>query len=120
MSKITEVDIYDILCQTLPEQNDFFKTDYKEELKELFDFGINTKILLLDLVVKHREEVLDIDAEELDEFLIKHYTEEYGIDYVEERIKNKYWFAYPALLRLILELEFGEKYIKYSERRDNI
>lgn len=41
-------------------------------------FGIDSKISLLDLIVKHRENVLEIDAEELDDFHFKYYSEEYG------------------------------------------
>lgn len=118
MAELNEIDLYDVLCQTLPTQNDFYKTDYKEELKELLDFGVNTKIKLLDLVVKHRETVLEIDSEEIDDFHKKFYIEQYGEDYVKSRIANKFWFAYPALLRIILELEFGENYEKYSNERD--
>ena len=120
MNKLTTEDIYSILLQTLPEQNDFYKNDYCEELEELLYFGIDTKISLLDLIVKHRETLLDIDGEELDEFHIKYYKEKYGEDYVNNRINNKFWFSYSALLRIALELEFGEKYAEYSNNRDEI
>lgn len=120
MSKLNPQDIYDILSQTLPEQNDFHKTDYSEELKELLDFGIDTKVSLLDLIVKHRETLISIDAEELDDMHVKYYIDEHGTDYVNERIKNKFWFSYTALLRIALELEFGEVYTKYANKRDGI
>jgi len=113
-------DVYEVLCQTLPKQNDFAFSDYKEELQELIDFNITSKILLLDLIVKHRDDVLNIDKEPLDDFHVKHYKSEYGRGYVEDRITNNFWFAYPALLRIILELEFGESYIDYSNKRDII
>jgi hypothetical protein len=120
LNKLNLEDIYTILSQTLPEQNDFYETDYSDELKELLDFGIDTKISLLDLIVKHRETLLEIDAEELDDFHVKYYIEEYGEDYVNDRVKNKFWFSYSALLRIVLELEFGEDYIKYAHKRDQI
>jgi hypothetical protein len=53
-------------------------------------------------------------------FHIKYYIEEFGEDYVNERIKNKFWFSFSALLRITLELEFGEKYIEYSIKRDGL
>jgi hypothetical protein len=65
LEKLNQNDIYSVLLQTLPEQNDCFETDY---LEELLDFGIDNKISLLDLIVKHRENLLIIDAEELDDF----------------------------------------------------
>ncbi len=117
---LTEEDIYEVLSQLLPKQNDFFKTNYSEELIELMEFGINSKILLLDLVSKHRERVLEIDSEDLDDFHIQYYKKEYGEKYVEERINKKFWFAYPALLRIILELEFGEKYKEYTNKSDGV
>ncbi len=120
MLELNEIDLYDVLSQTLPTQNDFFETDYKEELQELLDFGINTKVKLLDLIVKHREAVLEIDAEDIDDYHTKFYIEEYGEDFVRNRIENKFWFSYSGLLRIILELEFGDDYEKYSCKRDNI
>jgi hypothetical protein len=117
---LTANDIYEILCQTLPEQNDFYKPDYSEELRELLHFGINTRQQLLDLVDKHKEEALSIDNEPLDDYEIQHYAEEYGKGYVEERVKGKFWYAYPALLRIILELEFGDQYRIYANERDGI
>ncbi len=117
MNKLTTEDIYAALLQTLPEQNDFYINDYGEELEELLYFGIATKSALNDLIVKHRETLLGIDAEELDNFHIKYYKKEYGDDYVNDRIKNKFWFSYTALLRIAMELEFGEKYVKYANRK---
>ena len=35
-------------------------------------------------------------------------------------MRRNYWFAYPAILRLALELEFGEEYDKYANERDSI
>lgn len=120
MVDLNEIDVYDVLSQTLPTQNDFFETDYKEELQELLEFDVNTKVKLLNLIVKHREAVLKIDEKDIDDYHIKLYSKEYGEDYVKTRLKNKFWFAYPALLRIILELEFGEDYKKYANKRDNI
>jgi len=119
-SAITQKDIHDVLRQTLPEQNDFSDSNYSEELEELLLFGIQTKVQLLDLVVKHREAVLEIDREPLNEQLIKWYKEDLGIHYVEERIKKEFWFSYSGLLRIILELEFGQNYIDYADKRDNL
>ncbi|MFC6269541.1 hypothetical protein [Frigoriflavimonas asaccharolytica] len=70
--------------------------------------------------MKHIDAVLKIDTEDLDEFHTKYYIQEYGEEYMKERIKNKFWFAYPALLRITFELEFGQKYIDFSANRDKI
>ena len=117
---LTTKDIYEVLRQTLPHQNDFTACDYTDELQELLDFGVTSKLLFLDLIIKHRQEVLSIDKNPLDSFHVQYYKSEYGAAYIEKRIKGKFWFAYPALIRIILELEFGEKYKSYADKRDNI
>lgn len=117
---LTTEEIYDVLRQTLPQQNDFASSDYTDELQELLDFGVTSKLKFLDLIVKHRKEVLSIDEAPLDDFHTHHYKSEYGEEYMDDRIKNKFWFAYPALIRITLELEFGEKYKSYANNRDNI
>ena len=48
------------------------------------------------------------------------FIEDYGLDYIHKREEIGYWFSYPALLRITLELEFGEEYERYSNIRDNI
>ena len=120
MDKLNHKDLYQVLYDTFPKQNDFFVTDYIEECNELLDFGINTKAKLVDLIAKHKETVMEIDESELSELDIKMLSEDHGAEYVQERIKNKYWFSYSGLLRIILELEFGEKYNKYAYKRDKV
>jgi hypothetical protein len=117
---LTIENVYEVLSQILPRQNDFAISDYSEELQELQFFGIRTKSALVDLVAKHQEEVMRIDAEPLDDFHVKTYKEEYGDEYIENKIENRFWFAYPALLRIILELEFKEDYTVFANKRDNI
>lgn len=117
---LTPLDVYEVLKQTLPEQNDFFVTNYEEETQELLDFGISSRIQLLDLISKHKDTALSIDKEPLDNFHVQAYSKEYGKGYVNERVEKEFWFAYPALLRIILELEFGDSYRTYSDKRDGI
>jgi hypothetical protein len=120
MKTLTPTIVYNILTDIFPKQNDFAESDYNEELNELFNFGIKTDKQLIELLKKHFHKVMEIDKEPLDEFLIKYFTDEYGQEYVNDKIKNKFWYAYPALLRMVLELEFGEKYTDYSNKRDNL
>ncbi len=119
MNQITEDEVYLILNENFPKQNDFNFSGYNEELKELLDFGINSSEKLVEIIRKHKSKVLEIDSEDFDEFHIKTYSREFGEDYVRNRIENKFWFAYQGLLRIILELEFGEEYELYSDKRDN-
>jgi hypothetical protein len=94
LDKLNPKDIYQVLRETFPKQNDSFVTDYIEECNELLHFGINTKTKLVDLIAKHRETAMEIDASELGELDIKMLSEDHGVEYVQEHIKNKYWFSY--------------------------
>lgn len=120
MTQISENEVYLILKANFPAQNDFNSSGYHEELEELLDFNIDSTKKLIEIVRKHKSRVLKIDSEDLDEFHIKTYSKEFGEAYVKHRIKNKYWFAYQGLLRIILELEFGEEYQIYSDKRNGI
>ena len=117
---LTTSSLYEVLKDRFPKQNDFHITDYKEELEELRIFRITSVSDLNELIDRHMKRVLEIDSDPLDGEHIKWYSDEYGVEYVQERVKNKYWFAYPALLRIMLELEFGEAYTAFSEKRDGI
>lgn len=118
MSQLNEKDLYEILCATLPKQNDYAESDYTEELQELLYFGIETKEQLLELILKHKEELLAIDSAEMDGSEIKYFTDIFGEEYVKNRVENKFWYAYPGLLRLILEIEFEDDYRDFAQERD--
>lgn len=118
--KLTAQSLYQLLKANFPAQNDFNPCDYEEELMELNHFGIRTKDELTRLLEKHTETALKIDREPLDAEHIKWYKEDDTIKNVDHKIENEYWFALPGLLRLILELEFGEAYTVFADKRDGI
>jgi len=104
----------------LPTKNDDYPSDYKEETAELLHFGITTEEQFVALLTKHKEKLNEIDQSPLDEADRRMFIEDYGLDYIHKREEIGYWFSYPALLRITLELEFGEEYERYSNIRDNI
>ncbi|MEP3387698.1 MAG: hypothetical protein ABJO02_05900 [Reichenbachiella sp.] len=118
--KLTPNSVYQELSKTFPKQNDFGESDYIEELKELLFFGIETKEELEKLLLKHKNNILTIDREPLDEQHVKWYNQDPSIDNLENKVENNYWFALPALLRISLELEFGDEYEKFANERDQI
>ncbi len=120
MQVLNEIDVYDVLKQIFSPKNDYFKTDYIEELNELLHFGVDTKVKLIDLLAKHQVAVIEIDEEELDEDHIIFYKQDYGEEYVNERVKNKFWFSLSGLLRIAMELEFGDSYREFSKKRDGV
>lgn len=108
------------LKRFLPAQNDDYACDYVEELHELADFQITTEAQLADLLRRRTDEVMEIDRSPIDDFHVRLYSQDLGEEFVARRLRAGFWFSYPALLRLALELEFGKTYKDYAEKRDGI
>lgn len=119
MNALTPEAVHDILKRYLPARNDYFVCDYVKETRELADFGITTEGQLVDLLRRRSDELMEIDQSPMDEFHVKLYSEDLGEDVVRNRIQEGFWFAYPALLRIALELEFNDAYREYAGRRDD-
>ncbi len=119
--QIDNNNIYGVLKNILPERNNFYACSYGEEYEDLIEFGIDTTEKLTDLLSKHLSAIMAEDSSvEVDEATYDYFCEEMGKSVIEERIENGYWYSWPALLRLALEEEFGEKYIEYAFERDGI
>lgn len=118
--KLTTDKVYSTMLMLFPSQNDFSKSDYEEELKELLNFGVDTVIKFNNLMTRHRKKLLEIDSEPLDQQHLKWYREDNNIENLELKIEKGFWFAFPGLIRIGLELEFGEKYRLYADKRDGI
>jgi hypothetical protein len=108
-----------ILQRIFPKRNDCASADDLEEvLGELKRFSISTKIQTRLFLKKYRSQLLSIDKGILDTMHQGLYREELGEKRYLDSIRRQYWFCYPALVRIALELEFGEKYRKYANERD--
>ena len=118
MSQLISGDVRAILSEYFPRKNDDFPSPYQEELSELNHFGISTPSQLRGLLSKWSVRIMEIDASPMSDEDIAMHKEALGDDYVVKRLESGYWFAYPALLRMALELEFGEAYEKNSDKRD--
>ena len=120
MHALTPAAVHKALRQFFPAKNDYYECDYEEELKELNDFGIFTEDQLLDLLQKRADEVMEIDRSPMDESDIRMWSDDLGKEVVANRLREGFWFAYPALLRIALELEYGKSYEEYADRRDRV
>lgn len=89
-------------------------------MQELLIFGIRSERDLHSLLERHFDKILQIDASPMDEWHQKYYSCELGEEVVDERSSKGFWFAFPALLRLALELEFGGKYEEFVKKRDGV
>ncbi len=120
--ELDEALVYKNLRCLFPKVNDYAASDsgYSEELGELRYFGINTNKQLRLLLKKHRQQIITIDRSPIDAYHQKMYAEEMGAKNFNDHMRRQYWFAYPAFLRIALELEFGEKYELYANERDGI
>ncbi len=114
--------VHKSLRATFPKKNDYApsETGYTEELSELVHFGILCVKDLRLLLNKHRKKVLEIDRSPMDQWHQHMYSSEMGAEKFNDFIRRQYWFAYPGLLRLALELEFGEAYEAFADARDGV
>ena len=117
---LNQKSVYEILKEFFPARNDFSECEYEEELEELVHFGITSHSDFRNLLSKHRSRILEIDSEPLNDRDVEVFKKEYGEEHVDRAIEGNYWFAFPALLRLALELEFGDDYREFAQARDGI
>ncbi|WP_339409624.1 hypothetical protein [Pseudomonas sp. EA_35y_Pfl2_R5] len=114
--------VHKALRAAFPKKNDFSpsETRYEEELSELIHFGVLCVRDLRGLLNKHRKRILEIDRSPMDQVHQRMYAKEMGIEKFNDFLRRQYWFAYPGLLRLALELEFGDAYEAFANARDGI
>ena len=104
-----------------PKRNDYTAEEELEEVvAELFLFGIKTKKEIRLLLKKYRRYILNGEKEHLDAVHKKIFREMYGDEEYMDCIRRNYWFAYPGIVRQIMEEEFGDKYEIFSNERDGI
>ncbi len=63
---------------------------------------------------------MEIDRSPMTEFDIRMHSESEGAESVAKRLREGFWFSYPGLLRITLELEYGEAYKVYADKRDGV
>lgn len=120
MRTLTPVLVHEVLKRFFPAQNDNFECAYEEELRELNAFGIGTEEQLVGLLEKRAQEVMEIDLSPMSDFDIRASIEDEGEEAVNRRLLAGFWFSFPALLRIALELEFGKAYEEYANKRDGV
>ncbi|CAH0535386.1 hypothetical protein VST7929_02959 [Vibrio stylophorae] len=121
-TQLTPVKVYKLLSVIFPKANDYAPSEsgYVEELSELREFSIRSIRDLRLLLKRHRREIISIDRSPINAYHQKMYREEMGDAVFLDHMKKCYWFALPAILRIALELEFGEQYTEFAHKRDNI
>ncbi len=112
--------VQEVLTRFFPARHDDYECGYVEELRELNDFGITTDRQLVDLLQKRAAEAMGIDRSPMNDYDIHLYSDDLGKEFVARRLREGFWFSYPALLRIALELEYGDRYVEYANRRDGV
>lgn len=96
------------MANTFPKRNDYGQGSFEELVPELAKFGVTTLGKFQRLMIKHRKELLRIDRDRLSPAEERQYAEWLGASFVADAVRRQYWFAYPGLVRIAAELEFGE------------
>lgn len=90
-----------------PRRNDYGQSGYEEVLAELAERGITTLGTFSRLMKAHRRLLLVMDRHPLAPWEIHLKHESFPDPSVRDALRRQYWFAYPALIRIALELQFG-------------
>jgi hypothetical protein len=108
-----------VLRTTLPKRNGFVAPNTAELLAEAQRFGINSRRKLRHLLLRHRRQLMADDRAALHEApYIGHIQIDHGSAYVAEMRRKQRCFAWEALVRNAFELEFGEAYETFANKRD--
>lgn len=115
--KLTQQNLYETLKKFFRPCNDEYMATFHEELEELNDFNVTNVAELESLFKKHIKEINKIDTPPTNPNERKLFVEEFGEDFVRHRENNGFWYSFPALLRIMMELEFGETYEQYMIKK---
>jgi hypothetical protein len=116
---LTEASLAKAFDRLLPRQNNYCAVNYSELLGELSHFGIQTRGTLRRLVLRNIREAIQIDREPFDRINEKIQSEELGAEKFLFLERRRMFFGWEGLARVILELEFGDRYREFANRRDH-
>lgn len=102
----------------LPRRNGYCAVNYSELLAELRLFGVLSFHPLTQLILRHRREAIRIDREPLDAINKRIYRNELGEEKFSFLDRRKMFFGWEGLMRVILELEFEDRYRDFADQRD--
>lgn len=108
------------LLRHFPSKHDTFRDpdDLLALSAALQHFGIDTVRKLRWLVNRHRKSVCAFDRAVQSTEMLRFWESTLGHDAVWDRHRRQYWFSNHALLRLVLEAEFGDAYRTFADSND--
>jgi hypothetical protein len=115
---LTQAYLAKALHRLLPRRNNCCAVNYPELVEELGRFGVKNRFQLRKLILRHIREAIRMDQEPLDAMNAKIYRKELGNEKFLLLERRRIFFGWEALIRVILELEFGDRYREFADRRD--
>ena len=115
---LDERSLIQALRRTLPAKNNYCPINCSEILKELSHFGVHTRGQFRRLMLRHRRKAISIDREPMDETNNRIYRSELGDAKFSELEKRQMFFGWEGLVRIVLELEYGDAYRDFAQARD--
>lgn len=103
----------------LPRKNNYSAVNYEELLGELQWFGVRNLGQLRKLVLRNIREAISIDREPFDEVNAKIYRKELGDEQYLFLERRQIFFGWEGLMRVIMGLEFGDRYREFADKRDH-
>ncbi len=108
-------DIYEIMAKYFPAKNGFLGKDFSSIIVLLKEFGINDIKSFENLVVEYRDKAVEYDKNFMKDHIDVYKAIE-GEEFVNERLKNEYFFSYQALITVLLKFKFPQEYYFYELR----
>lgn len=109
--------IHHHMSRLFPKRNDYGDAPFADLVPELARFGIATSGDFIKLMKHYRRALLTLDRERLSPWEQQHFAESFGTAFVKDAVRRNYWFAYPALVRIAMEMEFGEAAAVYETEK---
>lgn len=97
------------MSRMFPRKNDYGTASFDELVPELDAVGIRTLGPSRRLMLRHRRALLRADRNRLVPWEQRSFSEDLGAYFVNDATRRQYWFAFPALVRIAIEMEYGER-----------
>lgn len=110
---LTPTLIQSLMRKIFPKKNDYGEASFDELLSDLAKFNVRTRGQFVALMTHYRKRLMRIDRAPLDAWHERYYRSELGDAFVRDAVRRQYWFAYPALIRIALELRFGDEAVDH-------
>lgn len=78
-------------------------------MPDLARVGIQTCGDFRAMMTRVRRQLLKIDRDRLAPWEIRYMSESFGEAFVKDAVRRQYWFAFPGLVRVAIDVRFGEQ-----------